>query len=472
MSTMLKPYPKRQETQIPWLETVPSHWNMRPGMAVLRERKVKNVGMQQKTVLSLSYGRIVIKPEEKLHGFVPTSFEGYQIVEPGNIIVRPTDLQNDQVSLRVGHSEYCGIITSAYICLEAKADLTADYAYLLLHAYDVKKIFYGLGSGLRQNLDWWDFKRLPIPVPPLQEQEAIVRFIRHLDQRVNQLIQAKRQLIALLNEQKQATIHRAVTRGLDPRVSLKPSGVDWLGDVPAHWRVLPLKAVCEIQSGITLGKDYTGRTLHEYPYLSVANVQAGHTNLAVVKTIRVTQAEVLRCTLQQGDVLMTEGGDPDKLGRGCVWDAQIAPCLHQNHIFAVRPNQSHLAPHFLSALMGVGYARAYFQSTSKQTTNLASTNKTKIGQFKVLLPEVDEQYRILAAINDAIHPINVTISRLEREIELLREYHTRLVSDVVTGKLDVRHLNLPDVIDEPVSLRDEPDDLADVADDDLVEAAI
>ena len=189
-----------------------------------------------------------------------------------------------------------------------------------------------------------------------------------------------------------------------------------------------------------------GQTAYEYPYLRVANVQSGHANLAVVKTIRVTKTEALSCTLQAGDVLMTEGGDPDKLGRGGVWNAQVAPCLHQNHVFAVRPNQSQLEPHFLSTLMGARYARAYFESTAKQTTNLASTNKTKIGQFQVLLPNVDEQQRILTALNEETGSVNVAISRLNREIELLREYRTRLVSDVVTGKLDVREAatRLPD----------------------------
>jgi type I restriction enzyme S subunit len=278
----------------------------------------------------------------------------------------------------------------------------------------------------------------PFPVPSPEEQAAMVRFLDYANGRLERAIRAKRKVIALLHEQKQAIIHRAVTRGLDPTVPLKPSGIPWLGDIPKHWEVLPLKGVCAIQSGITLGKDYAGQSLREYPYLRVANVQAGHANLAVVKTIRVTKAEAERCILQKGDVLMTEGGDPDKLGRGCVWDAQVAPCLHQNHVFAVRPNQSRLEPHFLSALMGTSYARAYFQSTARQTTNLAATNKTKIGLFKVLLPKVDEQTRILTALNDETRPVTTAITRLEREIELLREYRTRLVADVVTGKLDVR----------------------------------
>jgi type I restriction enzyme S subunit len=157
-----------------------------------------------------------------------------------------------------------------------------------------------------------------------------------------------------------------------------------------------------------------------------------------MKKIRVTKAEAERCLLQRGDVLMTEGGDPDKLGRGCVWEEQVNPCLHQNHVFAVRPNQSRLVPNFLAVLMGTSYARAYFQSTSKQTTNLASTNKTKIGMFKVLLPSIDEQCNILSALKEETRPVSTAISNFEREIALLREFRTRLTADVVTGKLDVR----------------------------------
>jgi type I restriction enzyme, S subunit len=438
MIANLQPYPEYKESGLSWLGAIPRHWNGGPGFAAFREKQVKNTGMQEKTVLSLSYGRIVVKPPEKLHGLVPDSFETYQIVDPGDIIIRSTDLQNDWNSLRVGLVRNRGIITSAYLCFRTTGTLSPEYGYQLLHSFDLMKVFYGLGSGLRQNLDWSDFKRMLIFIPPPEEQAAIVRFLNYANGRLERAILAKRKVIALLHEQKQAIIHRAVTRGLDPAVPLKPCGIPWLGDIPTHWEVLPLKAVSEIQGGITLGKDYAGQATRAYPYLRVANVQSGHANLAVVKTIRVTKADAERCLLQKGDVLMTEGGDPDKLGRGCVWDAQVAPCLHQNHVFAVRPNQLRLEPQFLSALMGTSYARAYFQSTAKQTTNLAATNKTKIGMFKVLLPKVDEQNRILTALNEETRPVNTAIARLEREIALLREYRTRLVADVVTGKLDVR----------------------------------
>jgi len=225
-----------------------------------------------------------------------------------------------------------------------------------------------------------------------------------------------------------------------------------------------LKAVCRIQSGITLGKDYGGKQTREFPYLRVANVQAGFLSLSAMKKVAVPPDEARRSTLKTGDVLMTEGGDPDKLGRGCVWDGEIGECLHQNHVFAVRPVQSRLDPRFLAAQLGAHHAKAYFQSTAKQTTNLASTNKTKIGQLQVLLPALDEQIEILAAIEKESRPLVDGISRFEREIELLREYRTRLIADVVTGKLDVRDAAacLPDeagldIDAEPTEEFDEPE---------------
>lgn len=434
----LKPYLSMKDSGVPWLGEVPEHWRALPGKSCYREKKVPNIGLKETTVLSLSHGQIVVKPVDKLHGLVPASFETYQIVDAGNIIVRPTDLQNDWNSLRFGLSQHRGIITSAYMCLLTTDTMMQDYGHLLLHAYDLKKVFYGLGSGLRQNLDWSDFKYLPCVVPPLPEQAAIVRFLYHTNRRIEKAIQAKRKLITLLNEQKQIIINRAVTRGLGQNVSRKQSDVPWLGYIPNHWEAVPLKGVCTIQSGITLGKFYIGEYLSEFPYLRVANVQAGRIDLTKVKTLRLPLHEAKRSILKVGDVLMTEGGDPDKLGRGCVWKGEINPCLHQNHVFAVRPNIDRLRPHFLAALLESFYGKLYFLQTAKQTTNLASTNKTTIGQFRVLLPYVEEQDAILRNLEDELNPVSTLVARTEREITLLREYRTRLIADVVTGKLDVR----------------------------------
>ena len=239
MSLRLKPYPAMKDSGVPWLGKVPEHWEVLPALAAYKPKLVKNYGMSEKTVLSLSYGRIIVKPQEKLHGLVPASFETYQIVDPGNIIVRTTDLQNDHTSLRIGYSTNRGIITSAYMCLETRECVSSEFGYQFLNAYDLLKIIYGFGSGLRQNLDFSDIKRMPVLVPPSAEQLGIVRFLDQADKRIRRFIAAKRRLIELLNEQKQAIIQKAVTRSLDPNVRFKPSGAEWVEFVPFNWQILP-----------------------------------------------------------------------------------------------------------------------------------------------------------------------------------------------------------------------------------------
>ena len=202
---------------------------------------------------------------------MPESFETYQIVDPGDIIIRSTDLQNDWTSLRVGIVRDHGIITSAYLCLRTKGELDPEYAFQLLHAFDLMKVYYGLGSGLRQNLSFADLKRLPLFVPPSEEQSAIVRYLDYVDRRIHRYIRAKQKLIDLLDEQKQAVIHRAVTRGLDPEVQLKPSGVDWLGDVPEHWEIKRLSFLFRYAKGrraAELSKEYLGQHPGPFPVFS------------------------------------------------------------------------------------------------------------------------------------------------------------------------------------------------------------
>jgi type I restriction enzyme S subunit len=169
-------------------------------------------------------------------------------------------------------------------------------------------------------------------------------------------------------------------------------GVAYLGEIPSHWKVLSLKRIATIQTGLTLGKVYEG-SLIERPYLQVANVQDGQLDLNDVISIEVPAAVAERVQLESGDVLMTEGGDLDKLGRGFLWNSEIEGCLHQNHIFALRCFRHALIPKFLTYLTASQYGRDYFEATGKRTTNLASTNSTKVGTFPVPLPPLSESIR-------------------------------------------------------------------------------
>ena len=253
-------------------------------------------------------------------------------------------------------------------------------------------------SSTIENVNGDKYANMPLTLPPPAEQAAIVRFPDWATGRLERAIRAKRKVIALLHEQKQAIIHRAVTRGLDPAaVPLKPSGIPWLG----RFRTLggpAFESCVQKYSRESLSEKTTlGRQPMNIHTPCRERLRSGLCKLACCQNDPRDKGRSIAQYASNGAMcFMTEGGDPDKLGRGCVWDEQVSPCLHQNHIFAVRPNQSHLHPlFFYRHLMGTHYARAYFESTAKQTTNLASTNRTKIGQFVVLLPKIDEQLEFL-----------------------------------------------------------------------------
>ena len=213
----LDPNVPLKDSGIEWLGMVPQHWEIKPGRTCYLEKKQPNTGLVENTVLSLSYGKIVVKPKEKLHGLVPLSFETYQIIEPGDIICRPTDLQNDYNSLRFGLSSHRGIITSAYMCFDTQEHLDNRYGYLIFHTYDLLKVFYGLGSGLRQNLSWDDFKYLPCIIPPISEQVAIAEYLDRATAEIDIAVARAERQIELLNEYRARLIADVVTGKLDVR---------------------------------------------------------------------------------------------------------------------------------------------------------------------------------------------------------------------------------------------------------------
>jgi len=176
------------------------------------------------------------------------------------------------------------------------------------------------------------------PLPPLGEQEVIAEFLDRETTNIEDLIAEQRRLIELLTEKRQSVISHAVTNGLKADVPMKDSGVEWLGQIPRHWQVLPLKRLATVRTGVAKGKDLRGVASISVPYLRVANVQDGYLDLEEVKEIDIPIGDLDRYRLRRGDVLMNEGGDFDKLGRGAVWNGEIDPCITQNHVFAVSPH--------------------------------------------------------------------------------------------------------------------------------------
>lgn len=199
--------------------------------------------------------------------------------------------------------------------------------------------------------------------------------------------------------------------------------------VPEGWKRLPLETVAQVRSGVAKGKSGLKDPI-TIPYLRVANVQDGRVVLNEVKDIQIERHQLERYSLQYGDVLMNEGGDYDKLGRGDVWKEQIKPCLHQNHVFAVRPNSKLLDSFFLAALAASNYGKTYFLSCAKRSTNLASINSTQIKEFPVLLPPLPEQQKIAQILSTWDQAITAT----ERLLENSQQRKKGLMQQLLTGK--------------------------------------
>ena len=214
----------------------------------------------------------------------------------------------------------------------------------------------------------------------------------------------------------------------------KASGVEWLGDVPEHWQVTPLKHLADVKTGVAKGKDNEGRNTIAVPYLRVANVQDGYLDLDDVASIEIPIGDLKRYCLKPGDVLMNEGGDFDKLGRGHVWDGQIDPCITQNHVFAVRPHK--VSSVWLNAITSSEFARFYFMSRSKQSTNLASISSTNLMELPVILPPPPEQTRIAAFLDQETAKIDALVAEQRRLMELLKEKRQAVISHAVTRGLN------------------------------------
>ncbi len=439
----LKRYPEYKDSGVPWLGDVPEHWEVIAGRVCLQKVYRPNVGLVESTVLSLSYGQIIVKPKEKLHGLVPASFETYQIVEPGEIVCRPTDLQNDQTSLRFGRARCRGIITSAYICLKTHNNLVREYGYLLLHAYDLKKVFYGLGSGLRQNLDWRDFKNLPCLLPPLPEQTAIVRFLDWADSRIRRVIRARKRRIKLLEEYKQALINQAVTGKIDVRTGksypkYKNSGVEWLGKVPEHWEVRRLRQVARM-----LVSNVDKHTKEGEIAVRLCNYLDVYKNERITADIKFMLAtappdKIKRFRLRCGDVAITKDSEIwNDIGVPALIEYEAPDLVYGYHLAILRPYRNQLVGlYLLRALQSQGVATQLHVAANGVTRFGLSHNAIKNAQIPV--PPLSEQTVIVEFLDEQTEKIDATVAATRRVIELLGEFRTRLIADVVTGKLDVR----------------------------------
>lgn len=234
---------------IEWIGNIPSDWRTDILSVLFYEHKLKNKGMAEQNLLSLSYGNIIRKDITQSGGLLPESFETYNIVDKDDIIFRLTDLQNDKRSLRTGLCKERGIITSAYIAIRKRTNIHAPYFHYLFHTYDLCKVFYGLGDGVRQGMNYADMRKLPLIIPSYAEQKAIADFLDKKCGEIDELVALQEKIIEELKSYKQSVITETVCKGLNPNVPMKDSGVEWIGEIPKDWKVCAIKRLALLKSG-------------------------------------------------------------------------------------------------------------------------------------------------------------------------------------------------------------------------------
>ena len=425
------PYPKYQSSGFDWLGSVPAHWTVRRIGNYFDERREK-VSDTEFAALSVTKNGIVPQLDTAAK---TDDNDNRKKVCAGDFVINSRSDRNGSSGL----SELDGSVSLINIVLKPGSEVVGRYVHHLFRSEQFQQEFYRNGKGIVADLwstNYLEMRNICIAVPPAAEQTRIAAFLDRETAKINALVAEQEKLIALLKEKRQALISHAVTKGLDPNVPMKDSSIEWLGQVPAHWSVVRLKFIATVQSGIAKGKDVAGVETRRLPYMRVANVQDGYLELNDIAEIDVAVGEVDRYKLQRGDVLMNEGGDFDKLGRGAIWNGEIPNCIHQNHVFAVRPHG--VASAWLNAVTGSDYAQFYFMSRSKQSTNLASISSTNLMELPVVLPPEPEQPKILSFITTH----SIRFDRLESEargaVALLKERRNALISAAVTGKIDVR----------------------------------
>ena len=440
-------YPVYKSSGVEWLGDIPEHWEVKKIKRITQTHKQGYYTENPYIDEGVKLARIT-----DIDDFGNVSFENMPFVEISEKNEKSFQLKKvDFLSARSGTIGRFGLVNAlessvfaSYLIRFRFKNVEPEFLkFAFSSSFFKESLISTLHGGANNNVHAENIKEQILVIPPTSEQQAIANFLDEKTAQIDEYIAKKQRMIELLKEQKTVIINQAVTKGINPDVPMKDSGVEWLGEIPEHWEVKRLKYVSHIQTGVTLGKSYINQVLETRPYLRVANVQDGYIDISDIKTIELPNNEISRYVLQKGDVLMTEGGDFDKLGRGYIWKGQIKGCLHQNHIFAVRPIYKYLNSNFIAAFISSQKCKNYFIFTAKQTTNLASTNSTHLKNLKLLLPPLNEQQEIVSFIEKKSEKVERSLTAIEKEIKLIQEYRTTLISETVTGKIDVRKYHPP-----------------------------
>ena len=424
----LKPYQEYKESGLPWLAQVPRTWKVVRNGSLFGQRN--QTGFRDLPILevSLKTGVRVRDFQSSARKQVMSDTGKYKRAAKGDVAYNMMRMWQGAV----GVSPVDGLVSPAYVVARPYSQIEARFFVELFRTGDYMSEIDNCSRGIvkdRNRLYWDQFKQILSPCPPPAEQAAILRFLDWANGRLERAIRAKRKVIALLGEQKQAIIHRAVTRGLDPSVPLKPTGIPWLGDIPQHWEVRRFKFLARINSGQVDPRKSEYRNLI---LIAPNHIERGNGRLLKEETAHEQGADSGKYLVTQGQLIYSKI-------RPNLQKATIAlrDCLCSADMYPIAPTRETVsAEYLLLVLLSEPFTK--FAIDTSMRVAMPKVNREALADCPIWYPDRTEQLEVLKFIAAESAPINTAISRLEREIELLREYRTRLVADVVTGKLDVR----------------------------------
>lgn len=423
-------YESTKDSGIAWIGTIPFDWKTHTLYQLVTQVKNKNKDLLEENLLSLSYGRIKRKDINSNGGLLPESFNGYNIIDDGDIVLRLTDLQNDHTSLRVGLATEKGIITSAYTTLHPIKKTTAKYLYYLLHSYDLKKGFYGMGSGVRQGLNYDEVKELRVVLPSDTEQSAIAAYLDEQCAKINTLIVEAKDSIEEYKQWKSSIIFEAVTKGLNHTVQTKDSGIKWIGKIPVNWSI--------------------GKIKHYADFMPKSDLSAINAD----DLITFTPMECIKNGYfeNRSCIYSDINGSYTQYSEGDIVFAKVTPCFENGNasimqnlysgfgmgsseLFVLRSHN--IVKEFLFFFIrNENFVQAGC-STMTGTGGLKRVSSTFVQNCPIPIPPIDEQQYIVEYLYKHTRGIDSLIIEKQSLISDLESYKKSLIYETVTGKRKV-----------------------------------
>ena len=428
-------YAKYKETDQKWTPSIPLHWDYWRAKRIFDNPKEKNEGNKESNILSLTLRGVIHNSRENPIGLSPADYATYQIFEPNDLAFKLIDLENVSTS-RVGIVPERGIMSSAYIRFSSREPINIRYYYYQYHDWWLRQVFNGLGAGVRQTLSAQDLLNLKIAVPPREEQDQIVRYLDWQTSKINKLIHGYQRQIKLLEERKLTIVNDAVVHGIDSTAFRVLTKAEWMGLVPDTWCQMRMKNFfTEINVRSLEGKE---------PHLSMSQKKGLVTDEENIGRPLLSESYAGAKLCEKDDLVLNRL----KAHLGVFALAPIKGIVSPDYT-VLRLNRNIVVPKYAECLLKSNDCRKELRIRVRGIVEGFWRLYTEdLGSIPVCIPSLEEQEAILSFIEDKTAPINVVINRITQEIDLLKEYRTRLISDVVTGQMDVRGIEIPEYTPE------------------------